>query len=122
MKAEWSGGSAQLNSTTELDQVMGAIRELGRPTLLFLSATDGKTLVVGIGWEESVLGYMEKGRVSLHSLGDPERKGALSFEGLTEPSEYSLEMAIPEPVALEAAKEFLKTGARPAGVTWEADG
>lgn len=91
------------------------------PTIIFLEAGNERLLTFGVGHAESVLGFFEPDGTSLHSLGDPYRKGHLVFHSQGVPDDFALEMAVPESAALVAAEQFVTTQDRPAGIRWEAD-
>jgi hypothetical protein len=121
LKASWGVGTATITSPAELRSLIERVRELKEPTMLFLEATTGSTLVVGLGAKESVLTFAEKDGTSFHSVGDTRRTGYLQFRCRDTVDDFHAEMAIPEPAAIEAALEFLETGRKPQGVLWEAD-
>jgi hypothetical protein len=106
---------------SELRAVIDKLRQIGQPIMLFLEATTGVTLVVGLGAPETVLTLAEQDGVTFHSLGDTSRRGYIQFLTRDLIDDYHAEMAIPEQQAIEAALEFLETGQRPQGIKWEAD-
>jgi hypothetical protein len=121
MKACWGSSATEIATRDELRAIAAAIRASGQPTMLFLEADNGKTLVVGLGHEESVLTFVEPDGGSFHSRGDTEREGFLSFLCRDQVDEFMAEMAVPEGDAVVAAEAFVETAERPPGVTWEAD-
>ncbi|MGE5180536.1 MAG: Imm1 family immunity protein [Acidobacteriota bacterium] len=121
MKASWGERSGLVTSRDELEAVQREIDASGQPTMVFLTARDGRCLVVGLGAAESVLTYVDADARSFHSLGAIGHKGHLVFLNRDQLDEFMAEMAIPTTVAFDAAVEFLETGERPSSVRWEAD-
>ncbi len=121
MNASWGDRNGFITSRAELEAVEREIVATAQPTMLFLTAEDRRCLVVGLGAPESVLTYVEPYARSFHSLGDIDRKGYLIFLNRSQLDEFMAEMAIPTPLAFEAAVEFVETGERPSRVRWEAD-
>jgi hypothetical protein len=121
MKASWGGTETTVNSAHDLKTVIASVRKSGRPTMVFLEATNGNVLVFGVGQDESVLTFAEPDGTSFHSLGDRERKGYLHFQCRDQMDEFMTESAVPEGDALIAAEQFLATSERPSAVPWEPD-
>jgi hypothetical protein len=121
-KASWGRGISMVTHADELRALMDRIRSLGEPTMLFLEAASGPTLVLGLGASESVLTFVERGGVSFHSVGDQARRGYLKFRCRDTVDDFHAEMAVPESRAIDAAFEFLKAApSKPTSVAWEAD-
>ena len=79
MKARWGTSDAVIKSRHDVDAVVSAVRTSGQPTMVFLEADNGRVLVFGVGYEESVLTFAERDGTSFHSLGDRDREGHLLF-------------------------------------------
>lgn len=122
MEAYWIEDERRPVASAEaLQEVFGDVRALAEPTMLFMEHANGRTLVLGLGAERSVLTFVEADGTSFHSLGDKDEQGFLTFWCCEQEDEFMAEMAVPESVAVEAAESFQATGEKPAGVTWEAD-
>jgi len=121
LKVNWGGEATTVTNVAELHAVIDRIRELAEPTMLFLEAQSGDTLVVGLGSPESVLTFAEQDGSTFHSVGDTSRRGYLRFRTRDTVDDFHAEMAISESRAMEAALEFFETGRRPQGIKWEAD-
>jgi len=124
--ATWGLRVRSVGGAADFDALVAEIRASGEPAIVFLQGEDGAILSVAVGRDESVLGWFEPARPNelgeaWHSLGDVERKGTLTFVCGNQTSELFAECAIPAALALFAAAEFLATGRRPLGVTWERD-
>ena len=89
--------------------------------MVFFEHENRSRLVVGMGGMESVLTFVDERERSYHSLGDRYRTGTMAFLCRGQRDDFLQEMAVPEPLAIEAALEFLETGTRPSGIEWEAD-
>ena len=122
VRASWGDESQRIQSVADLDGIIRGIQDGRVPTLVILENDAGGSLSFGVGRDESVLGWHEPDGTSFHSLGsDRYRKGRIEFMFRGEINECSLECAIPASTAIEAAREFVRTGQRPGGVTWEGD-
>lgn len=122
MKAYWTEETQRaVTSVTELRAVIDDVKKLGEPTMLFLERDDGRTLVFGIGYPESVLTFIDHDGESFHSVGDTSRKGVLKFWCRDQLDDFIAEMAVSESSAIAAAESFLAQGAMPPNVKWEAD-
>jgi hypothetical protein len=120
MNAYWDDRREVIASDVELGATIAALRELGRPTILFLEDRQG-CLALGVGEVLSVLSFVRANGESQHSLGDPTRKGVVRFWCRGQLDDFLAETAVPEADALAAAYEFLRTGQRPSSVQWESD-
>lgn len=121
MKATWAINQRDVASRDDLAALIEAVRASGQPTMIFLEADDGTSLVFGVGHAESVLTFASPDGISFHSKGDPNRRGFLRFLCRDQIDEFFEEMAVPERHAVDAALEFLETQAKPSAVTWEPD-
>ena len=122
MKASWREEQQIVLSELELRRVIWHVGALGVPTMLFLEAETGETLVVGLGHDETVLTFVAAGGIpSFHSVGDTARGGRLRFWCRDQVDEFMEEMALPASVAISAALEFFAKRVRPSCVRWEAD-
>lgn len=122
LNATWGGQErAIITNANELRSLVDRLRGLSEPTMLFLEAGTGSTLVLGLGAKDSVLTFVDKVGTSLHSVGDQTRTGYLEFRCNDTVDEFHAEMAISEAQAVDAAFEFFETGELPAMVKWEHD-
>src|SRR5262245_17710580 len=121
IRATWGEQSGDVSRNDELSAIIESIRLSGQPTMLFLEHESGKTLVIGIGREESVLTLVEDDGTSYQSLGDTNRSGRLIFLCRDQLDEFMEEMAVPEQDAIRAAHEFVQTGKTPTMIRWEPD-
>jgi hypothetical protein len=121
MKAYWRDEQASVETADELRRLIGRVRALSKPTMLFLERAEGETLVVGLGASESVLSYVRTDGKTFHSLGDPDRKGVLKFWCRDQFDDFLAEMAVPESDAISAAMEFVDSREPPQAIRWEAD-
>jgi hypothetical protein len=115
MKAYWSNSSERsLSSQRELTEVIGEVRRLGRPTMLFMESDGGTTLVLGIGGNQSVLTYMDAAGVTFHSVGDVSRNEVFQFWCRDQLDDFLMEMAVPESAAVvttcSSSRRSISTG------------
>jgi len=122
MKAYWTEETQKtVTSVPELQAVIDEVKKLQEPTMLFLEHDDGRMLVLGLGYPESVLTFVEHDGRSFHSIGDTSRTGVLKFWCREQLDDFMAEMALPESIAVAAAELFVEQGSMPSNVTWEAD-
>jgi hypothetical protein len=121
LTATWGEGEVTITNANELRSLVDRVRNLSEPTMLFLKAGTGSTLVLGLGAKDSVLTFIEKDGTSLHSAGTPGRTGYLKFRCRDTVDDFHAEMAVSEAQAVDAAFEFMKTGELPATLRWERD-
>jgi hypothetical protein len=110
----------------DLDRIDAAAAERGDPLIATLYADsdtdDPPSLSIALGAPDSLLVYTAsrttgEGAYSKSSPADNARE--LSFRYGSDYSFYESWMLIPKTAAYEAAKEFFRTGARPANVEWD---
>ena len=121
MKASWSDQSRPIATLQELRSLVEELRALSFPTMVFFEHDSGRTLVVGLGHDLSVLTFVEADGASFHSRGDTSESGFLLFDCRDERQEFYREMAVPESEAIKAATAFFPAGLRPDNIDWEAD-
>ncbi len=121
LKASWGKDAATITNVVQLRAIIHKIRQSGQPTMLFLEATTGVMLIVGLGAPESVLTLVEQDDLTYHSLGDINRRDCLQFLNGEVIDDFDADAAIPEQQAIEAALEFFDTGQRPQCIKWEGD-
>ncbi|WP_437837249.1 Imm1 family immunity protein [Sorangium sp. So ce1153] len=122
MKCYWTEQEATLAaSMDELLEFFADVKNIGHPTMVFLEHDNGRMLVIGLGSSESVLTFVESDGASFHSVGDTSRSGVLRFWCRDQLDEFMVQMAIPESLAIDAARSFFVSGVMPSNVIWEAD-
>lgn len=114
-------GYRNVVSFADVERVIAEVRLQARPTMIFLEQDGGSTLVFGIGSDDSVLTFADSEGVTFHSVGNVKRKGILRFWCRDQLDDFFAEMAVPEALAVAAAREFLSTGRRPTSIVWEPD-
>jgi hypothetical protein len=113
--------SSEVGSLEELDRQLDKIAEetVGKGRLVQASGSHRRTLVVGVGLDESVMIYFDEYGCSFVGVGDRTREDYLDFEFAGELSELMGAQAVPQAVARAASRQFFLNGERPDVVEWE---
>lgn len=101
--------------------VICLVKSVGEPTMVFLEHGNGRELVFGLGHPDSVLTFVDADGATYHSVGNTDREGYIEFRCRDQVDQFFAEMAIPESLAVDAAREFFARADRPAQVNWEPD-
>lgn len=59
MKASWGNTSCEVASLADLDRVLVTVQSSATPTMLFLEASNGTTLAIGVDAPEAVLVFVD---------------------------------------------------------------
>ena len=111
-------------SLEELDTVLDRLHHEAKmspePFIATVSPPSGVSLGVGMGREETALGYVAANQQPPYfsSLGDPEAQGVLVFFLGSHYTEFPRRSAIPMEVARRTIRAFARTGQLPQTVQW----
>jgi hypothetical protein len=115
--------TAVVESIDELDHRLAVLTEEAkkRPFMAELIATNGNSLSMGLGREETVLSWVPANNDPPYyaSKGNPNAEGTIVFYYSGDWSEFPRWSAVPVPAGWATMREFFQTGERPSTVEWQ---
>lgn len=120
---QWGQGDvAVVDSAEAFDELLARLQTLAcrHPFLIDLIASDGRSLVLGLGRDKAVLSLAgpEGSPPYFASIGDESAEGDMSFNYHGEPTDFRLCHVVPILAARMAATQFLSEPELPEAVRW----
>jgi Immunity protein Imm1 len=114
---------AAVDSADAFDDLLARLEARARhqPIMIDVIASDGRSLVLGLGRSKTVLSLAgpDGSPPYFVSVGDEDAEGDISFEYHGETTDFRLRYAVPIQVARAAAAQFLSERGLPDAVRWE---